>query len=266
MNKINLVKDALVYLFVYIPPLVLFMRFWNEKHRSKILATLITLLYIIFSFFTQNLLPFIFVVFDIMCLKSSNRKWNVFGDQFISLNSIQYNRRSISSRVREDYERFKFSIKKFNIFIAIKLSVVSYLVTIIISIFETMLLSKYNVQAEQQEIVTWMANIPLGEFLIMIPVVAIFAPILEEFVFRWILFEKIFRPRIGILLAAIVSSMIFGLIHFNLRSFPLIIWIGLYNCYLIHKKGYWYSVFNHFVFNSITITILLLEKLGTIKL
>ncbi|MCT8978191.1 CPBP family intramembrane metalloprotease [Clostridium sp. CX1] len=266
MNGISLVKDALVFLFVYIPPLILFIRFWRERHRSKVLAVLLSLLYIIFSFFTQNLLPFILVIFNIMYLKSSNREWDVFRNDYMSINNIQYSRRSISSRVREDYERFKFSLKEFRLFSAIRLTAISYLITIFISIFESIMLSNYKVEAEQQEIVTWMANMPLGKFLIIVPIVIIFAPVLEEFVFRWLFFEKIFRPRIGVYFAAILSSLIFGFIHFNLKAFPLLIWIGVYNCYLIHKKGYWYSVFNHFVFNAITTTMLLLEKLGTMNL
>lgn len=266
MNKINLIKDVLVFLFVYIPPLILFIGFWRERHKGKILLILISLLYIIFSFFTQNLLPFILVIFNISYLKSSTVNYDTFKNEYFSLNNMYYRKEGILSRVRGDYERFKFSIRKFNLFLAIKLTAISYLITIFISIFETTILSKYKVEVEQQEIVTWMTNMPLRKFLIMIPIVIIFAPVLEEFVFRWLLFEKVFRPRVGIYFAAILSSIIFGFIHFNLRAFPLLIWIGIYNCYLIEKKGYWYSVFNHFTFNFITTMMLLLEKLGIIKL
>jgi membrane protease YdiL (CAAX protease family) len=66
----------------------------------------------------------------------------------------------------------------------------------------------------------------------------------------------------GVYLAAFLSSTIFAVIHFSLNAFAVILWVGLYNCYLINKKGYWYAVFNHFVFNSITIAALLTEKLN----
>jgi|GEM_PF-288747 CAAX amino terminal protease family. len=262
MIKIDIIKDALVLLFVYIPPFIIFVKFWRERHKGKALLVLIGFLYIIISFFTQNLLPFILVIFNIKYLKSATNMYDNFRNEYYSMN---YSRRGISSKVRGDYERFKFSLKSFNIIIGIRLAFISYLITIFISAFETILLSNFKVEAKQQEIVTWMTTMPLGKFLIMIPIVVVFAPVLEEFVFRWILFEKTFRPRVGVYFAAILSSLIFACIHFNLRAFPLLVWIGLYNCYLINKKGYWYAVFNHFVFNFVTTTILLLEKLGTMK-
>lgn len=262
MIKIDIIKDALVFLFVYIPPFIIFVKFWRERHKGKALLVLIGFLYIIISFFTQNLLPFILVLFNIKYLKSSENMYDTFRNEYYNIN---YSKRSISSKVRGDYERFKFSLKSFNVIIGIKLAFISYLITIFISAFEGILLSNFKVEAKQQEIVTWMTNMPLGKFLIMIPIIVVFAPVLEEFVFRWILFQRTFRPRVGVYFASILSSLIFAFIHFNLTAFPLLVWIGLYNCYLINKKGYWYSVFNHFVFNSVTTTILLLEKLGTMK-
>lgn len=266
MTNFDLIKDTLVFLFVYIPPLILFVRFWRGRHRGKILLIIISILYIVFSFFTQNLLPFILVIFNIRYLKSTSGTYDTFRYQYSSLYNINYSKGTISTGVREDYERFRFSIKKFNLFLAMKLTAISYLITIFISIFEGIILSRYKVEVEQQEIVTWMTNMSLTKFLIMVPIVIIFAPVVEEFVFRWLLFEKVFKQRIGIYFAALLSSIIFGFIHFNLRAFPLLLWIGIYNCYLIEKKGYWYSVFNHFTFNLITTIMLLLDKLGTIKL
>ncbi|MCH5138124.1 CPBP family intramembrane metalloprotease [Clostridiaceae bacterium UIB06] len=265
MIKIDIIKDALVFLFVYIPPFIIFVKFWRERHKGKVLLVLIGFLYIIISFFTQNLIPFIFVILNIKYLRSAANVEDVFQSQFIPLSDINHSKSSLSRKLHGDYNRFKFSLKSFNLIEGIKLTCISYLATIIISVVETILFSNFKVEAEQQEIVTWMTSMPLNKFLIMIPIVIIFAPVLEEFVFRWIFFQKTFRPRIGVYFAAILSSLIFAFIHFNLRAFPLLVWIGLYNCYLINKKGYWYSVFNHFVFNSVTTGILLMEKLGTIK-
>lgn len=265
MIKIDIIKDVLVFLFVYMPPFILFASFWRERHKGKALLVLIGFLYIIISFFTQNLLPFIFVILNIKYLKSAKNSHDMFISEYVSFCSMSYSKRSLSSKFKGDYDRFKFSLRSFNLVLGIKLTCVSYLITILISAFETILLSNFKVEAQQQEIVTWMTDMPIGKFLIMIPIVIIFAPVLEEFVFRWILFQKAFRPRLGIYFAAILSSLIFAFIHFNLRAFPVLVWIGLYNCYLINRKGYWYSVFNHFVFNTVTVTVLLLEKLGTMK-
>lgn len=265
MIKIDIIKDALVFLFVYMPPFIIFAKFWRERHKGKVLLVLIGFLYIIISFFTQNLIPFIFVILNIKYLRSAGKVHDIFESQFVPLCNMNNTKSRLSSKFQGDYERFKFSLKNFNLIVAIRLTCISYLATILISVVETILFSNFKVEAEQQEIVTWMTSMPLSKFFIMIPIVIIFAPVLEEFVFRWILFQKAFRPRVGVYFASILSSLIFAFIHFNLRAFPLLVWIGLYNCYLINKKGYWYSVFNHFVFNSVTTGILLLEKLGTIK-
>jgi membrane protease YdiL (CAAX protease family) len=267
MTKIDIVKDFLVFLFVYLPPLIIFIRFSRERRRSTLLLVIISILYISISFFTQNLLPFIFVLLNIRYLRVAENAYYSGGrNEYVSPYELSiHNKPTISSRVMGDYNRFKFSIRNFNLISAIIYTLTSYLITILISAVSTAIFSRINIETKQQEIVTWMTNMPLENFLIMIPIVIIFAPVLEEFVFRWLLFEKVFRPRIGIYLAAILSSVIFAFIHFNLRALPILIWIGLYNCYLINKKGYWYSVFNHFTFNFVTTMILLLQKLGTIN-
>ncbi len=106
-----------------------------------------------------------------------------------------------------------------------------------------------------------MTNMSLNKLVFMVPVVVIFAPVLEEFVFRWIFLEKIFKSRLGVLGAALLSSLMFSLVHFNINVFFIILWIGIYNCYLIHKKGYWYAVINHAVFNSVTMISLIYSKI-----
>lgn len=259
MVKYDIIKDLLVFLFVYVPPIVIFIRFSAERNRSKIVLSIVALVYLVASLFTNNIFPFIFTIINIKYLKDANRVYSLYS-------SRQSLKQTLSQRLSDDFERFGFSLKKFNIISAIKLSTFSYVVVIIIANIETMIVSKFNVQVKEQEVVTWMSNMPLNRFLIIIPIVIIFAPILEEFVFRWLLFEKTFTPRIGIYLAALLSSIIFGFIHFNLRAFPLLIWIGIYNCYLIEKKGYWYSVFNHFTFNFVTTMALLISKLSQINM
>lgn len=264
MTKIDIVKDFLVFLFVYLPPLIIFIRFSRERKRGYLFLTIISVLYIVISLFTQNLIPFIFVLINIRYLKTAeNICYSGTKNEYTSPCELNISTKpTISSRVVEDYNRFKFSIRNLNIISAIKCTLQSYLITILISAISAGIFYRLNVDAKQQEIVTWMSSMELKRFLIMIPIVTIFAPILEEFVFRWLLFEKIFRPRIGIYLSAILSSIIFAFIHFNLRALPILIWIGLYNCYLINKKGYWYSVFNHFTFNFVTTMVLLTQKLG----
>ena len=231
MFKLDIIKDVLVFSIVYVPPFLVFSKFWREKKKSNLLLVLIGIAYVITCIFTENLIPFIFVLLNMRYLKHRDGP-------------------------------YEFDIRRFKFFNAIVSVVVFYLIAIGISIIETIILSNFRVELKQQEIVTHMANMSLNKFLIMIPVIIIFAPILEEFVFRWLLFEKIFTKRMGIYMAALLSSLIFAVIHFSLNAFPIIFWIGIYNCYLINKKGYWYAVFNHCAFNSVTVAALLLQKLS----
>lgn len=231
MFKLDIIKDVLVFSIVYVPPFLVFSKFWRDEKKSNLLLVLIGIVYLITCIFTENFIPFVFVLLNMIYLKHRDGP-------------------------------YEFDIRGFKFFKALAAVVVFYLITVGISITETIILSNFRVELKQQDIVTHMANMSLNKFLIMIPVVIIFAPILEEFVFRWLLFKKIFTKRMGVYLAAILSSLIFAVIHFSLNAFPIILWIGIYNCYLINKKGYWYAVFNHCAFNSVTIVALLLQKLS----
>lgn len=231
MSVLEVIKNILVFVIVYIPPFLIFAKFWRQRRRSSILIVFIGVLYIISSIFMENFVPFVFVLLNMKYIKHTS-EFNEFG------------------------------IKSFKVIRAVNLTIIFYIVSIAISTIQTMILSSFKLELEHQEIVTNMISMPLKKFLIMLPIVVIFAPVLEEFVFRWLLFKKIFLNRIGIYPAAFLSSAIFALIHFNLNAFAVIMWVGLYNCYLINKKGYWYAVFNHFIFNSVTITVLLLQKLN----
>jgi uncharacterized protein len=255
----NILKDILIFCIVFMPPLVIFARFWNERGKSTWKLVVISVLYIITTLFTQNMVPFIMVMIDISMIKQSLR----FYDMRYETNLINENK-SISAACKDDFLRFNFSVKSFRISSAVLNSVYSYLIVIIIAVLSNIIFSFYKLNTKEQDIVSWMAALPMWKFLIMVPVSVVFAPVLEEFVFRWLLFEKILAPKVNLLIASLASSLIFAIVHFNLRSFPILFCIGIFNCYLIHEKGYWYSVFNHSIFNFVTTLALLLAKMGVV--
>lgn len=261
----DIIKDILVFSCVYLPPLVLLWRFWSERGRNTFVFIFIALLYIGGSLYTQNLFPFILVLLNIWYLKKAGT-FCLYFEEYKDNHMETQGKVVYSERIRDDYCKFKFSLRGFKPFKALKYSLISYVVTILISSIVLLVFSKYNINVKDQDVVTWMTNLPLKKFLLTMPIAVIFAPVVEEFVFRWMFFEKIFKKRMGLFLGALLSSLIFAIIHYNLKAFPLLLWIGIYNCYLIHKKGYWYSVFNHMFFNLVTTTILLLSKLQIIKI
>lgn len=253
----NILKDILVFSIVFIPPLLIFAGFWKERKRSKWKLIVISIFYVIATLFTQNFIPFIMVIIDISMIKQSL----MFYDMRIEIGESNGNK-PISARCKDDFLRFNFSIKNFRISSAILNSVYSYIIVMIVTLLSNIIFYIYKLNPQQQDIVTWMSKLGLWQFLIMVPVAVVFAPVLEEFVFRWLLFEKLIAPKIGVIFASMVSSLIFAVVHFNLNSFLILFCIGLFNCYLIHQKGFWYSVFNHAIFNFVTTFVLFLAKLG----
>ncbi|KAJ51342.1 membrane protease YdiL (CAAX protease family) [Clostridium tetanomorphum] len=239
--KINLIKDFIVYILIYFLPLLVFWKLSLNKSRKKITLLVISILYIAFSIFTQNLLPFILILICIRYLK-------------------------YDIELYDDYYKYNFGFKDLNFIKALKYSIFSYMLTLIIATLALSFFSVFKVPLKEQEIVTIMAKLPLKKFIIMMPVTIIFAPVVEEFIFRWLLFEKVFKDKVGIYLSAFITSLIFSIVHFNIKSFPAIFWIGLFNCFLINKKGYWYAVINHSIFNSISTFVLLFGKLGIINI
>lgn len=232
MMNYETAKDVMVFLLLIMPPLLVYIRFWRERDRSRVLIFAISIIYIIAAIFTQNLMPFILVLINIALMKG-----------------------------KEEFEEYGFGLKGFNLAKGIMYSGFSYFITILVAIVSLSVMAKFGIQQEEQEVVKWMTDLPIELFWIAVPVAVVFAPVVEEFVFRWFFFERLFKKRIGLAAGAILSSLIFAFIHFNVQAFPMILWIGIYNCYLIEKKGYWYSVFNHLVFNSVTVAALIMEKI-----
>jgi len=95
----------------------------------------------------------------------------------------------------------------------------------------------------------------LSYFLLVFSTV-IGAPILEEIVFRGFL-QTALANRIGDFLAVIISSTIFGLIHFDLDAMPLLIVMGLFlgGLYSI-TRSIWPSVALHMVNNGLAVYLL----------
>lgn len=251
MENYQIIETVLVLLIVYILPLAIFIKLSRTKNISRLMCIAISILYIVLSIFTDNLLPFIFTIFNIMLIKYGEIK-----DEDMGSNS--QNRENI---FKGDYNKYKFSIKTFSFYKGIKYSLFSYIIFIIVMSLFQYIFYKLHIETKQQEVVEETMKGTWNMFLIAVPTIAIFAPVVEEFIFRWYLFEVIFKKRIGVLTSAIITSIIFSLVHFNINAFPVLLTLSLINCYLIHKKGYWYAVFNHSVFNSVTIIAMIFQRL-----
>ncbi|MDP4144609.1 MAG: CPBP family intramembrane metalloprotease [Bacillota bacterium] len=253
---VQLLINILIIVFLYVVPLIVFIKYSTEINLGITLLIVIGLVYgllVLFtSKFTYNLMPFVLVI---ACLVYFRKIHNQQKQLKLQNGEIEGDSPNYS-----DYAIYGFTLKEFSILRAIKFTVLIYIASICVESLFFMLFNYLKLNLSQQEVVQYMTNLPINQFIIFIPVSVIFAPVVEEFVFRYILFEKILNKRIPSILSSIISSLIFALIHFNLRAFPILVSIGLANCYLIHKKGFWYSVFNHSMFNLVTIMALLIDK------
>lgn len=81
--------------------------------------------------------------------------------------------------------------------------------------------------------------------------------IVEEFIFRGLLFKKLLDVSTGNLhFAAWTSALIFGAIHFQPWALIPMIAMGALFAYLYHRtKSIWYSVVLHAIFNGTTLVV-----------
>ena len=226
--------NYVIFSVIFLIPIMVFMFYGLKNNLHKSLIITISCLYIflsvIFSKISYDIFPFLIVLWNISLISKSEK--NVF--------------------------RFK----KFNIFKALKYGICSYIISFSVSFIYIIGLINLNFKINDQKIINEMLELPMNKFFLMIPIIIILAPVVEEFVFRWVLYDKFLKKYFGKYGSAILSSLIFALVHFNLKSFAVIMTLGIVNCWIITNKGYWYAVFNHLFFNCTSIIVLLLNKLG----
>ncbi|MDF2590807.1 MAG: hypothetical protein K0S75_273 [Clostridia bacterium] len=112
-------------------------------------------------------------------------------------------------------------------------------------------LVKYNI--EPQDVVTYYSEATLLYKLILAVDIVIIAPFVEEFVFRYFLYSKVFAPRMPLIIAGIFSAGLFTISHLNVGGVPTFFILGLLCTYLFQKKGYFAAVIAHAVSNMITL-------------
>lgn len=96
-----------------------------------------------------------------------------------------------------------------------------------------------------------------------IPVLYIYSvtisPIIEEYICRGIIFKKL-SSKFSFGLSALVSSLVFGLPHFNLSAFIGYVFIGFIWCWYYKKSdSLLVPILSHALFNFTTILIMSLK-------
>lgn len=109
-----------------------------------------------------------------------------------------------------------------------------------------------------QKAVQSMQEASAQDFIMLTINAVIIAPFVEEIVFRGFFF-RILSCNLGVCLAAIISSLLFGAIHVSLAQTASLTIFGLFQCFLYKKtQSIIYPMLLHMAFNSIgVITIVI---------
>lgn len=229
---------------LYILPVIVFLKTFTIKKNSKLIKAIVTITYVIIYLslpeLYTNILPFVLIIFILINWSKSQGRY-------------------------EEYKKYKFSLKEFKISKGIIYVLIAYGLVMVAATISYYLFSVFNIPMEKQEVVTMLSGYDLVSFVITIPFTVIFAPVVEEFTFRYILFSKCCRDcinkKVPFFITAFIVSVLFAGVHFSITAFAMLFTISFYNCYLVEKKGFWYAVFVHIVVNGVTMAALLANKL-----
>lgn len=114
-----------------------------------------------------------------------------------------------------------------------------------------------GMNAKPQEIVEEFAVGDMDYKVLLFALVVILAPVVEEYVFRYYLYDRLLLPRMPAAVAAILSSALFTLLHYNVSGIPTFFGLGLFCVYAYEKKGFYGAVITHVVSNLVTAVLLM---------
>ena len=106
----------------------------------------------------------------------------------------------------------------------------------------TMLFSDNYIQESSQGLLEY-------PYIAQLILIAVIPPLVEEFIFRGLFFGT--YRKCGVLKAALMSGLVFGMFHLNINQFAYALVSGVIFAYMAEATGsIWSSVIAHFVVNS----------------
>lgn len=125
------------------------------------------------------------------------------------------------------------------------------------SLYLNILKTYFGMEAQMQEIAGEFAAGDIFYKVLLFILVVVLAPFLEEYIFRYYIYDKLLLPRMPFAAAAIISTALFTLLHLNVSGIPTFFGLGLYCTYIYEKKGFYGAVITHLVSNLATVVFLL---------
>lgn len=238
LSYLEILKALSIIALLALPPWFVFRKY--IKHRiGTPLRALMFIGYIGITLFTEQLMPFIMVIFIFIFMKS-------YRDE----NDTLYYFRPLGNKKLE---------------ITLYALVFNFLARVITILFNLLLIQIWHIEPKNQEIMDMFLKGSWVTIIMLSALTVITAPVLEEFIFRHIIYGG-FSKRIGKPAAALISTILFTLLHYNLTGAVAFFAVGIYNCYLYEKHGYRAAVLNHFVFNFSSTSLIILLKLFNINI
>lgn len=236
------VTRYIVYIFVFLivnTPIYLQLYRVFLKDKKPFAIIILTILYWFGAIITENLIPFIAVLLLLY-------RYHLIGDE--------------GENYIRDINVWRFE-KSSILNVAVMTLIVKTLLTIVNAIYISILDYFIKGEVQPQEIVTDFYESRLWIKFILFFVIVIFAPFVEEYVFRYFLYDKIFLPRMPRAFAAFLSAVIFTIAHYNLSGIPSFFGLALFCTRMYEKKGYFAAVTVHMTFNLSTVVMLLFAQL-----
>lgn len=233
MDIIHAIVFVFVFVIINVP---IFFQLYNVflKKLNNLQIVIISILYWISAIFTENLIPFIAVTILIIRYHLKIEETNSLGNTHIWKYKWKY----------------VFRISVFTLIFKVTLTLINSFYIIILNYF-----LKYEIKP--QSIVTDFYNSGSYVKIVYFLLIVIFAPFVEEYVFRYFLYDKFFLSYMPAAYAAILSATIFTIAHYNAGGVPSFFGLALFCNYFYEKKGYFAAVTAHLVFNLSTILLLL---------
>ncbi len=142
----------------------------------------------------------------------------------------------------------KKEVKKLSVGKVLMLFTITYGVMIICNLFTTLLMALVSIIKGGEVVNPLLEVVTNSNLLLTMIFVGILSPIVEEFMFRRIMLDKL-RPY-GDKIAMVTSAIMFGLFHGNFSQFFYATAIGLVLAYVVIKTGsIKYSIILHIMVN-----------------
>lgn len=235
LTYIDILKSLSVLALLALPPWFVFRKYVKDRINPYIFK-LIFVLYIFITLFTEQLMPFILVIFIFIFMK-------------------RY-------RAEDEITYYFRPLKKKKLQIVLYSIVFMFLSKFFSTVFVIIINLVFHIELESQEILDMFMEGSWLSIIVLSVLTVIIAPILEEFIFRHIIYGGISK-KLGKIAAAFISSVLFTVLHYNLAGVVAFFAVGIYNSYLYEKYGYRAAVINHSIFNlSSTVMIILIKALN----